>query len=197
MQLQRTWKLGPKLVKAPTLVSSSWRQKPELLQILRPFSKRFEGTSQISNRPAPYSLASCNSGSGSSCCKVRAHEEDRTPSGQGGNHSFDADDADEKALAVHHAGGTLLGESNRLAVESEHVGLAVMGQLRTQRESLISSRSLAQKTYGELQDSRSLLTAMLRQSLFSKLILVAIIVFLSLAIVCVLIHRLLRLVRDV
>ncbi|KAF4643319.1 hypothetical protein TGRH88_029850 [Toxoplasma gondii] len=114
-----------------------------------------------------------------------------------GNHSFDADDADEKALAVHHAGGTLLGESNRLAVESEHVGLAVMGQLRTQRESLISSRSLAQKTYGELQDSRSLLTAMLRQSLFSKLILVAIIVFLSLAIVCVLIHRLLRLVRDV
>ncbi|KEP65165.1 UNVERIFIED_CONTAM: hypothetical protein HHA_242080 [Hammondia hammondi] len=110
-----------------------------------------------------------------------------------GNHSFDASDADEKALAVHHAGGTLLGESNRLAIESEHVGLAVMGQLRTQRESLISSRSLAQKTHGELQDSRSLLTAMLRQSLFSKLILVAIIVFLSLAIVCVLIHRLLRL----
>lgn len=58
------------------------------------------------------------------------------------NHSLDTAKADETALAVHYAGGTLLGESNRLAVESEHVGLAVMGQLRTQRESLITSRSL-------------------------------------------------------
>ncbi|PFH36403.1 hypothetical protein BESB_045950 [Besnoitia besnoiti] len=102
---------------------------------------------------------------------------------------------DEEALVIHHAGGKLLSDSNRLAVESEHVGLAVMGQLRSQRESILTSRSLAQKTYGELQHSRSLLTAMLRRSLFSKTVLAAIIVFLSLAIICVLIDRLLRLLR--
>ncbi|PHJ24367.1 transmembrane protein [Cystoisospora suis] len=122
--------------------------------------------------------------------------------GGGGRRGFDSegdgrDDFEDPVHAIYQAGGKLLGESNRLAVESEQVGLSVMGQLRSQRESILNSRTLAQKSYGEVQESRSLLMVMLRRSLLNKTLLAATIVFLSLAIVFVLIHRLLRFVKVV
>lgn len=61
--------------------------------------------------------------------------------GEGGGRGLDCDDSHD-VHAIYQAGGKLLGESNRLAVESEQVGLSVMGQLRSQRESILNARTM-------------------------------------------------------
>ena len=69
-----------------------------------------------------------------------------------------------------------LARSHALAVETEHVGTEVLGELGTQRETLTRARDRLQNTGEELNRSKRIIRAIKFNVLYNKILLIMIII---------------------
>ena len=87
-------------------------------------------------------------------------------------------------------GNMILKNTNRMAQETEGTGIAIMGDLRQQREVILQSRSHIDRIDGNLSQSQRVLTQMSRRILTNKIILAGTALILSLTLLLLLFIKL-------
>ncbi|CAL4068481.1 unnamed protein product, partial [Meganyctiphanes norvegica] len=81
-----------------------------------------------------------------------------------------------QGTAILDRTGDSIRRSHAIAIETEHVGTEVLGELGTQRETLERTRGRLMDTDAEISRSRRILSSMSRNVLYNKILLVIIII---------------------
>eukprot|EP00922_Rhytidocystis_sp_ex-Travisia-forbesii_P064093 GHVS01095303.1.p1 GENE.GHVS01095303.1~~GHVS01095303.1.p1 ORF type:complete len:228 (+),score=32.42 GHVS01095303.1:179-862(+) len=98
---------------------------------------------------------------------------------------------EEATLSLHESSARLEG-SRKLAVETEDLGLSIMGELRGQRTSVIRSTQMAAEANANIETSGQVLRGMRRRHLVNRLLLYGSVLLLTLAILLIVYVKLTR-----